>query len=81
MTRPVRVIVDTAVCALSGYCEHVAGDVLTLNDDGLTVPAAPVTSPDLIARLLEAEAVCPTGALHVKRLRPDDSGAAGAVAS
>lgn len=67
MKAGVRVAVDSAVCALSGYCEQLAGDLFQLDDDGLTVPEQLIVDPECISTLLEAEAVCPTGALSVTR--------------
>jgi ferredoxin len=65
--KPVHVEVDTTVCALSGYCAEIAGEVFELRDDGVVVADTPAADPELLAKLLEAESLCPTGAIQVRR--------------
>ena len=69
MTRPgIRISVHAGMCARSGYCERLAPNIFKIPDDAdsVTAPAELITDAADIGLVLEAESVCPTGALFVQ---------------
>jgi ferredoxin len=65
---PARVIVDASVCSATGYCERVAPELFqrSVRGDGLAEARKDtLTTPAELFRALEAESMCPTGAISV----------------
>jgi ferredoxin len=67
MTTPVVVAHDTELCALSGYCARIAPlDFTMIAGELILVADGPVSDQVRIAKLREAENVCPTGAITIE---------------
>ncbi len=63
-----HVEVDTLLCQGTGYCVTVCPDVFVLDAaDGLARARAPTVAPELLDAAEEAEQLCPTGAIRLRR--------------
>ena len=61
-----RVIVDYDKCASTGNCVQVCPEVFEIRDDGYLYLLQEEPSDDLRPQLLEAEELCPTGAISLE---------------
>ena len=69
----IRVSVDSTSCVGSGMCEALAEEVFTVSADGYATAVSPGAierlaeeAPDLLDRIREAEARCPTAAILIE---------------
>jgi ferredoxin len=67
--QSVSVSVDESLCAASAMCKRIAPQVFDLPEDADTavVLQSPVTDPELIKLVEEAEQGCPTVAILLER--------------
>lgn len=61
-----RIVWDENRCASLGMCEEVAPEVFEVGDDGELVLLVPEPPESDRARVTEAAAACPTGALRLE---------------
>ncbi len=61
-----RISWDEGRCASLGMCEEVAPDVFEVDDTGQLVVLVPEPAESERARVQEAVAACPTGALSIE---------------
>ena len=67
--QSVSVSIDETLCAASAMCKRIAPQVFDLPEDADTavVLQSPVTDPDVIKLVEEAEQGCPTLAILLER--------------
>ena len=70
-TERLQVSIDPLECASTGYCMRVEPAVFDLPGDGPAAVTDPHPPLDLLDRLREAEALCPTHAIRVEVLPGD----------
>jgi ferredoxin len=61
-----RVVVDFDVCASTGSCMQVCPEVFEVRSDGYLYILQEEPPEDLRPKVLEAEALCPTGAITIE---------------
>jgi ferredoxin len=59
----VKVVVDYDVCASTGTCVQVCPEVFEIRADGFLYLFMEEVPPELQAKAIEAEDLCPTGAI------------------
>jgi ferredoxin len=62
----VKVIVDYDVCASTGSCMQVCPEVFEVRSDGFLYVLQEEPPEELRDRVLQAEELCPTGAITVE---------------
>jgi ferredoxin len=62
----VRVIVDYDVCASTGSCMQVCPEVFEVRSDGFLYVLQEEPPEELREQVLQAEELCPTGAITVE---------------
>ena len=61
-----RVVVDYDVCASTGACMQVCPEVFEVRSDGFLYVLQEEPPEELRDRVLQAEELCPTGAITVE---------------
>jgi ferredoxin len=61
-----RVVVDYDVCASTGSCMQVCPEVFEVRADGYLYVLQEEPPEELRPKVLEAEALCPTGAITIE---------------
>ena len=61
-----RVVVDFDVCASTGACMQVCPEVFEVRSDGYLYVLQEEPPEELRERVLQAEELCPTGAITVE---------------
>jgi ferredoxin len=62
----VKVVVDYDVCASTGSCMQVCPEVFEVRSDGFLYVLQEEPPEELRDRVLQAEELCPTGAITVE---------------
>jgi ferredoxin len=62
----VKVVVDYDVCASTGSCMQVCPEVFEVRSDGFLYVLQEEPPEELRERVLQAEELCPTGAITVE---------------
>lgn len=61
-----RVVVDFDLCASTGSCTQICPEVFEIRSDGYLYVLQENPDSSLRAKLLEAEDLCPTGAITIE---------------
>jgi ferredoxin len=62
----VKVVVDYDICASTGSCMQVCPEVFEVRSDGFLYVLQEEPPEELRERVLQAEELCPTGAITVE---------------
>jgi ferredoxin len=62
----VKVVVDYDVCASTGSCMQVCPEVFEVRSDGFLYVLQEEPPEELRERVLQAEELCPTGAITIE---------------
>jgi ferredoxin len=61
-----RVVIDYAKCIGAATCADICPEVFEMGDDGLAHVINEQPGPELVAKVNEAIAECPTSAIHLE---------------